>query len=121
MTKKIKVNLTSTETNEEYYIDATINDNIIEYKEPDNTSSRLDRKENKLIRDNEKLHMEFHFCLNNITNNTIILKDLNYTLDVLIETKKITNELDKYLVEYEIINNDKFIYKIEIGDNNEHN
>jgi len=116
---KIKVILESSETKNTNNTTATIEDNNIKYKEPDATNVTLNTKDNILIRENEKLLMEFNFDIDKITENTLYVKDLKQTLIIIIKTMNIICKKNYYKVEYEIIDNDKFNYIVEVGVTNE--
>ena len=116
--KKIKINvlLESSETNSKITSIAEIEENTIKYSESDGTIVTLNIKDNILIRENEKLLMTFEFNKSKITTNEIFIKELKQILTTMIETKNIICKNNYYKVEYEIIDNDKFKYIIEIGE-----
>lgn len=82
------------------------------YIEKDKTTTTYNYKDNILKRDNDKINLEFTFNLNELTKNSINIKELNNTMEVDIITKEITHT-DKILkIVYEM-NDSLFTYIIE--------
>lgn len=82
------------------------------YIEKDKTTTTYNYKDNILKRDNDKINLEFTFNLNELTKNSITIKELNNTMEVDIITKEITHT-DKILkIVYEM-NDSLFTYIIE--------
>ena len=89
------------------------NKNIIKYQEKDKTNVTLDTKNNILIRENNNIYMEYIFKKNKISNNKLIIKDLNKELKLKLKTHEIINKDKLYKVKYEIIeNNENFVYEV---------
>jgi len=118
---KIIATLESSETNIENISNGTKEDNIIKYEEPDSTVVTLNTKDNILIRENQSLLMTFRFDENEITENKMSIKELNQELIIMIKTVSIICKENYYKVEYEIIDNDKFKYILEMSEDSECN
>mgnify|MGYP006870760728 CR=1 FL=1 len=108
----INVSISNNEIKDSYKLVSIISDNIIKYKEKDNTKVLYNLDKNTLIRENDTLRMEYFFDNLKNTIGTIYLKDLKRTINIDIETtklEKINNNID---IEYKI-DNDIFRYRIE--------
>lgn len=105
---KIKVQIKNSTTNNKYEVDAILQDEIVKYKEEDNTKVIFNYKENKLIRENSELKMIYDF-----NNNTgvITVKELERDLKVDINTKKIKKKENDIEIVFEI--EEEFKYRIE--------
>ena len=103
---KIKVKIDNTENT----VDYTIDSEIINYKELDNTNTYYDLKNNILIRDNDDLHMIYDF---NNKKGTIIIKEFDREVEVLIDNIDIERNKNNVRVSYSIENND-FLYELEV-------
>ena len=103
---KIKVKI----DNVENIVDYTIDSEVINYKELDNTNTYYDLKNNILIRDNDDLHMIYDF---NNKKGTILIKEFDRELEVLIENIDIERNKNNVRVSYSIDNND-FLYELEV-------
>ena len=92
-------------------------ENYLYYIESDDekTVNIYDYKNNILKRDNEKIYLELKFDMKKKTIGTLEIKDLNKKIELDIETKKLI-KTDKLLEIRYILNDDEFIYKIEVGD-----
>jgi hypothetical protein len=112
---KIIATLESSETNIKNTIEGTLEENIIKYEESDNTTVTLNTKDNILIRENQSLLMTFKFDENEITENKMFIKEVNQELIIMIKTQNIICKKNYYKVEYEIIDNDKFKYILEMS------
>ena len=102
---KIKVRI----DNIENIVDYTIDSEVINYKELDNTVVYYDLKNNILIRDNDDLHMIYDF---NNKKGTILIKEFDRELEVLIDNIDIERNKNNVRVSYSIENND-FLYELE--------
>jgi len=103
---KIKVKI----DNVENIVDYTIDSEVINYKELENTNTYYDLKNNILIRDNDDLHMIYDF---NNKKGTILIKEFDRELEVLIENIDIERNKNNVRVNYSIDNND-FLYELEV-------
>ena len=103
---KIKARIDNTEN----IVDYTIDSEVINYKELDNTSVYYDLKNNILIRDNDDLHMIYDF---NNKEGTILIKEMDRELELLIENIDIERNKNNVKVSYSIENND-FLYELEV-------
>lgn len=103
---KIKVKI----DNIENIVDYTIDSEVINYKELDNTNTYYDLKNNILIRDNDDLHMIYDF---NNKKGTILIKEFDRELEVLIDNIDIERNKNNVRVSYSIENND-FLYELEV-------
>ena len=118
--KNIDINITLIANNEkqEYSVIGEYDDinNILSYQEksPELITVTLNLKENKFIRDNKDYRLECHFELNNITNNILLLKDLNKNLENPIKTTILENKTGIFEVSYLIIDSNELVsYKIK--------
>ena len=102
---KIKVRIDNTEN----IVDYTIDSEVINYKEIDNTVVYYDLKNNILIRDNDDLHMIYDF---NNKKGTILIKEMDRELELSIENIDIERNKNNVRVSYIIENND-FLYELE--------
>ena len=102
---KIKVRI----DNIENIVDYTIDSEVINYKELDNTVVYYDLKNNILIRDNDDLHMTYDF---NNKKGTILIKETDRELELSIENIDIERNKNNVRVSYTIENND-FLYELE--------
>ena len=102
---KLKVRIDITEN----IVDYTIDSEVINYKEIDNTNVYYDLKNNILIRDNDDLHMIYDF---NNKKGTILIKEFEREIEVVIENIDIEKNKNNIKVNYSIENND-FIYELE--------
>ncbi len=103
---KIKVKI----DNIENIVDYSIDSEVINYKEIDNTNVYYDLKNNILIRDNDDIHMIYDF---NNKKGTILIKEFDRELEVLIENIDIERNKNNVRVSYSIENND-FLYELEV-------
>lgn len=109
----VLISVKSNDSNIEYKTTAILTEDIIKYKSEDNTTEMFDYTNNKLIRENSELRMNYIFDLNKETKGTVFVKDLNRELEVNIKTKKI--ERNKNDVEIEFVVEDNTIkYHIEV-------
>lgn len=103
---KLKVRIDNTENIVDYSIDSE----VINYKEIDNTNVYYDLNNNILIRDNDDIHMIYDF--NNKKGN-ILIKGMDRELELLIENIDIERNKNNVKVSYSIENND-FLYELEV-------
>lgn len=108
----IKISISNNETTENYETKAIIQNNIIKYKEKDNTIVKYNLEENILNRENTKLRLNYIFKLKNNTIGKIFSKELNKEVSINIFTNKIQRKYNNIIIEYEI-DNTNFIYRIE--------
>lgn len=91
---------------------AIYQDNIIKYKEEDNTTVIYNYSKHRLIRENKDLKIEYLFSKDNTTKGLLIIKELNTTMDLSIKTKVIEEDKINIYIEFEI-DKDIFKYRIE--------
>lgn len=103
---KLKVRIDNTENIVDYSIDSE----VINYKEIDNTTVYYDLNNNILIRDNDDIHMIYDF---NNKKGTILIKEMDRELELLIENIDIERNKNNVKVSYSIENND-FLYELEV-------
>lgn len=103
---KLKVKIDNTENIVNYSIDSE----VINYKEIDNTTVYYDLNNNILIRDNDDIHMIYDF---NNKKGTILIKEMDREIELLIENIDIERNKNNVKVSYSIENND-FIYELEV-------
>lgn len=113
----IKVTIVNAEDTFEYNVPAIYKEDekVIIYKEQDeqNTSVRFNYVTKELIRENDSLILNYIFNKEKRSQGTIYIKGMEKKLDVVITTTKITRTDKNIEIEYQI-ENDKFIYKIEV-------
>lgn len=95
-----------------YLINHDINKKIIFYTEKDKTITTYNYKDNVLIRDNEKMHLQYNFKINEKTTNIINIKELNNTFTIELFTKSIYKDSNKLKIVYTIDDTD-FTYEIK--------
>ena len=111
--ESIKVTIKNSENNSSFKTNAIIQDNIIKYKEDNNTVVKFNYDTNELTRENSELRMNYLFSNENPTTGTIFIKDLNKELELEIKTKKIQRKNNDIEIEFLVEEND-FLYKIEV-------
>ena len=97
----IKVSISDNTNNDSYEIKSIIQDEIIKYKEKDNTLVKYDLNKNILTRENDNLRMEYVFNKGNETEGTIFIKELNNNIKILINTNKL-NRINNNTYEIEL-------------------
>ena len=97
----IKVSISDNTNNDSYEIKSIIQDEIIKYKEKDNTLVKYDLNKNILTRENDNLRMEYVFNKENETEGTIFIKELNNNIKILINTNKL-NRINNNTYEIEL-------------------
>ena len=90
---------------------AIYQDNIIKYKEKDNTMVIYNYNKKKLIRENKELKIEYIFSEKNNTEGKLFIKDINQSMAILIKTKKIMQDELNIYIEFNI---DKKVFKYRI-------
>lgn len=103
---KIKVTISE----EELITDCIIENNIYKYKEENNTNVILDMNNNKLIRNNNDIDMEYDF---NNKKGSLLIKELDKTLDLAISNVSIYRENKLIEIKYSI-DKESFIYRLEV-------
>ena len=111
--KQILVTIENDEDKRTHHTMAIIGDNNIKYKEKDNTTVIFDYNNKTLIRDNEELSMHYKFSKTKKTTGTILIKELNKKLTLEIKTTNLIIENNNVEISF-IIENNKFVYKIEV-------
>ena len=106
----IEVTIKNSEVTDSYKVKAIINDSVIKYKEPEDTTVIFDYKENILTRENDQMKMIYNF--NDKEDSIILVKDYNRHIDLVIKTNKIKK--NDYNLEVDFaIDKEKFLYRIE--------
>lgn len=111
--ESIKVTIKNSENNSSFETNAIIRDNIIKYKEDNNTIVKFNYDTNELTRENSELRMNYLFSNENPTTGTIFIKDLNKELELEIKTKRVQIKNNDIEIEFLVEEND-FLYKIEV-------
>lgn len=111
--ESIRVTIKSNENNNSIETKAIIQDNIIKYKEDNNTLVIFNYSSNELIRENSDLQMNYFFSKENPTTGTIFIKDLAKELKLEIKTKKLQRKNNNIEIKFLVEGND-FLYKIEV-------
>lgn len=117
MIVKIKVNIKNKEKNlENIYNAIYIEDKlIIKYQETDKTNVTLNIKDNILVRENNKIYMQYKFIKNKVTKNQLRLKEIDQELIIDLKTINLKKENNNFEVKYKLLDsNDIFIYKIRM-------
>lgn len=110
---KIKVSIINKENQIIKETNAIKTDDIIKYKETDNSLAIYNYNLNELYRENDELRMRYRFNENKKTEGNIFVKSINRDISIQIKTKKIKKENDNIEIEF-MVENDKFLYKIEV-------
>ena len=110
--KDVIITVKSQEENSSYKIKSIIEDDIIKYKEKNNTLVKFDYNKNTLVRENDELRMDYVFRRNEKTEGTIRVKDLNKIIKIPIETKTLKRKNNNIEIEF-LVSEDLFLYKIE--------
>ena len=103
---------------------AIYRDNIIKYKEEDNTTVVYNYKKHKLVRENKELRIEYIFSDAKEMTGLLFIKELNKTININIKTRKILSyyngvepDFNFYYINYND-NSSKSSKKIKKGDEN---
>lgn len=109
----VTVNNNSNEVNITIYEDK----NYLYYVDNDKekTVNIYDYKNNILKRDNKEIYLELKFELNKKTKGVMEIKELNKKIDLDIETKMLSIT-DKLIEIKYMLNDEEFLYKIEVGE-----
>ena len=112
--KKIKIEATiiSQDLKVKENVTGTIESGIINYQESNNTYVILDINRNEMIRENDAILLKYVFRENQETIGTILVKELNKELEIIVNTGTIERDDDKYCVSYEV-ENDSFVYEVK--------
>lgn len=109
MKKKIKVKIKNDEEEQENIYSSIFSENQIQYIEKKNTKVKVNRKDFILTRENEDMKMEYFF---KEKKGNLFLKKYKRVLPIVLKVKKITNEKEKLIIEYEV-ENMHFYYSID--------
>lgn len=109
---EIKVTIQNEETNSQYKTQAILQENLLKYKEDNNTTVTYNYKENILLRENSDLKMNYSFSRGKKSIGNIIIKDIDRQIPIEIMTKNLEKKKNNLLVEFSI-EEKPFIYKIE--------
>ena len=109
---KLKVLIKSNDNNTEFETMAILQENLIKYKETDETTVVFDCNNLILTRENNELRMEYRFNEERPTTGKILVKDLNKELEIEIKTKKIERKGNDVKIQF-IVENNEFLYHIE--------
>lgn len=115
MIVRIKVNIKNEEQNIENYYKAIyiVDKKIIKYQEKDKTNVTLNINDNILVRENNKIYMQYRFIKNKITKNQLRLKDSNQEIIIDLKTLNLKKENNNFEVKYKLLgSNDIFLYKV---------
>lgn len=110
--KDVIVTIKSQEENSSYKIKSIIEEDVIKYKEENNTLVRFDYSKNTLVRENSEMRMDYVFRRKEKTEGTIRIKKLDKILSVVIETKKLIRKNNDIEIVFKIAD-DEFLYRIE--------
>lgn len=86
---KIRVSIQTEQEEQTYETTALFSDNILKYKEKDNTTVILNIENNELIRENQELKMHYYLDLNRETEGIILIKEFQKEILIKIKTQKI--------------------------------
>ena len=109
MKKKIKVKIKNDEEEQENIYSSIFSENQIQYIEKKNTKVKVNRKDFIVTRENEDMKMEYIF---KEKKGSLFLKKYKRVLPIVLKVKKITNEKEKLIIEYEV-ENMHFYYSID--------
>ena len=99
---KALIRLENDDKTDEFKTTAIIHDNLLKYKEKDNTTMIIDLEKNIIIRENNELKIEFPLSLSHKTKGSIYLKEFDKKLTVEITTKKIEKNNNDIEIQYKI-------------------
>lgn len=111
--RKIRVIISSSETNYSYETVSLYDNGIYQYREEDDTKTILNEKDLSLIRTNDELLLNYQFQEKEKTEGTLEIKELNQVVKLELLTEKITKTNNSIEIIYYIEDN-KFIYRIEV-------
>lgn len=101
--KMIKQHLTTT---------AIFQESTIKYQEEDKTKVILNLKNSSLIRENDKLRMNYLFKKNKETKGNVFFKEYQKSIDIILKTTSIKKKNKNIEIRF-TIENDEFLYRIE--------
>ena len=108
------VTIKNNDKKKEYKTIGIIQDEIIKYREDNDTIVVFDKNNNKLIRENKEYSMNLLFDINNNTTGIIKIHEFNKEVIININTNKIEKEKDRLLLEYKI-DDEIFEYIVEVN------
>lgn len=121
---KVKTTLKSlTDSTEEKYETTGIKNKnkLIYYVDKTKYAVEIKKQQVVIKRENEEFTHGMLFDINQITSTEYYIKELGTSLLIKIKTKNINITDNEISINYETIdNNSKYIYKIEMSDNNEY-
>ena len=108
----IKVSIHNEMENSHYKVPAIFQEDTMKYKEQDDTIVTYNYRDNILLRENKELRMKYPFDPNRQTTGEIIIKELEKTMKIKIETIKLERKNQNIEIVFKIDEN-QFLYKIE--------
>ena len=118
---KIKGCLKSNENNYSFESNGNINNNIIKFNDND-ILVEIDLDNNKMVRKTSEYILNFIFKKDQKTINSLILKDINQSIDMDLYTVDIININGYFYVNYELNDDELFEFELRYeGDDNEYN
>ena len=109
---KIRVLIETSSIKQKITPTAIYQDEILKYQEEDKTKVILNLKNYSLTRENDKMKMYYLFQKDKETLGKIKIKEYDKNIDIKIKTKKLERKKNNIEIIY-IIENEKFLYKIE--------
>lgn len=109
---RIKTIIKNSHQKETNTVNAILIDDILKYKEKDNTVVIYDYKANTLLRENNKLRMNYNFNNHHKTTGSLTIKELNSTTSINIKTNHIKRKDNDIVIKYQI-DDEEFLYQIE--------
>ncbi|MBQ2639656.1 MAG: hypothetical protein IJF92_02720 [Bacilli bacterium] len=113
---KIKTSLKNDIEEIKEQTNAKLDKDKISYYEKSKTKVIYNYKNNVLTRDNNEINMIYTFNKNKETTGKILIKELNKELNVKIKTEELKQKDHNLEVKF-IVENQTFIYKIEVKEN----
>lgn len=110
---RVKITIQNEEVDTSYETTAILEENKIKYVEKNQTLVIYNYEENTLIRENDKLRMQYSFQEGKKTEGQIEIKEYQKTINLPIITKKIEKKDQEIEIKYQVENQD-FLYKIEV-------
>ena len=110
---KILVTIVNEEENISYETTSILQDNVLKYKENNNTMVFYDYEKNSLVRENAELRMDYSFDVSRKTEGSIEIKELGRKMSIPIETKKLERKNNDIEIKYQV-EGMEFLYKIEV-------
>ena len=110
--KKIQISIKNEENENIIETIAIVEEDTIKYLEEEKTTVIFYKKQNRLIRENDDLRMEYTFDKRKETPGKIHIKEYNKDLEVMIKTKRLEQK-EELEIEFEVENN-QFLYKIKV-------